>query len=409
MNTYLPRAMENLVMELSAEYPAILLTGPRQTGKTRMLRHLMDGTGRGYVSLDDLTDRALAKSDPAMFLQLHSAPVLIDEVQYAPELFSQIKRIVDERRSPGAFWLTGSQPFRLMKLAGESLAGRAAILHMDALSRREARGVPSVGPFEVSLDAFRDRISGMEPVATPSFFNEIWRGALPGLVSGEVRKRDIFYSSYVQTYVERDVRDLFPGVDPVAFTHLLAAVACRAGQQVNVHEIAKDLGVGDTSVRTGLAVLEKSNVIYYLHPYSANALKRAVKSPKLYFFDTGLVAYLARWMSPETLEAGAMSGAIFENWVVSEIRRTYTQNGLEPPLWYYRDRDGAEIDLVVERDGHLHPIEIKKTGTPKSAMTASFRFLDKAPLPRGTGAIVCMAESLGALSADTLVFPAWGL
>ncbi len=409
MNAYLPRAMEKLVVELSGEYPAILLTGPRQTGKTRMLRHLMDGTGRGYVSLDDLTDRALAKNDPAMFLQLHPAPVLIDEVQYAPELFSQIKRIIDERRTPGAFWLTGSQPFRLMRLAGESLAGRVAVLHMDALSRREARGVTSTGAFEISLNAFRDRIKGIEPVATPAFFDEIWRGALPGLVSGEVTKRDIFYSSYVQTYVERDVRDIFPGVDPIAFTHLLAAVACRTGQQVNVHEIAKDLGVGDTSVRTGLAVLERSDVIYYLHPYSANALKRAVKSPKLYFFDTGLVAYLARWMSPETLEAGAMSGAIFENWVISEIRRSYTQNGLEPPLWYYRDRDGAEIDLVVERDGHLYPVEIKKTGTPKSAMTASFRFLDKAPLPRGTGAVICMAESLGALSADTLVFPAWGL
>ena len=409
MNVYLPRAMEKRVLELSAEFPAILLTGPRQTGKTRMLRHLMEGTGRGYVSLDDLTDRALAKSDPAMFLQLHPAPVLIDEVQYAPELFSQIKRLVDERRSPGAFWLTGSQPFRLMKLAGESLAGRVAVLHMDALSRREAQGAPSAGPFEISLDAFRGRLEGVAPVATPSLFEEIWRGALPGLVSGEVKNRDIFYSSYVQTYVERDVRDLFPGVDPVAFTHLLAAVACRTGQQVNVHEIAKDLGVGDTSVRTGLAVLERSDVIYYLHPYSANALKRAVKSPKLYFFDTGLVAYLARWMSPETLEAGAMSGAVFENWVVSGIRRTYTQIGQEPPLWYYRDRDGVEIDLVVERDGRLHPVEIKKTGTPKSSMTDSFRFLDKAPLPRGTGAVVCMAETLGALAADTLVFPAWGL
>lgn len=409
MSIYLPRAMEKLVMELSDEYPAILLTGPRQTGKTRMLRHLMEGKGRGYVSLDDLTDRALAKSDPAMFLQLHPAPILIDEVQYAPELFSQIKRLVDAHRSPGAFWLTGSQPFRLMKLAGESLAGRVAVLHTDALSRREVLEMPPAGPFEISVEAFRNRAERMGPVAAPSLFGEIWRGAMPGLVSGEVKKRDIFYSSYVQTYVERDVRDIVPGVDPVAFTHLLAAVACRAGQQVNVHEIAKDLGVGDTSVRTGLAVLEKSDVIYYLHPYSANALKRAVKSPKLYFFDTGLVAYLARWMSPETLEAGAMSGAIFENWVVSEIRRSYTQNGLEPPLWYYRDRDGVEIDLVVERDGRLHPVEIKKTATPKAAMTASFRFLDNAPLPRGTGAVICMAEALGALSTDTLVFPAWGL
>ena len=360
MNTYLPRAMEKLVVELSGEYPAILLTGPRQTGKTRMLRHLMEGTGRGYVSLDDLTDRALAKSDPAMFLQLHPAPVLIDEVQYAPELFSQIKRAVDEHRAPGAYWLTGSQPFRLMKLAGESLAGRVAVLHMDALSRRESNKLPFCGQMEVSPDALRRRVASSRSASTPGFYGEIWRGQLPGLVSGEFTNRDVFYSSYVQTYIERDVRDIFPNVDPIAFSNLLAAVACRTGQELNVHEIAKDLGVGDTSVRTGLAVLERSNVIYYLYPYSANTLKRVVKSPKLYFFDTGLVAYLTRWSSPETLCAGAMAGAVFENWVVSEVRRTYTQCGVEPPLWYYRDRDGKEIDLVIERDGRLEGFKVKK-------------------------------------------------
>ena len=408
-SSYIARAMEPLVEELSKEYPAILLVGPRQTGKTRMLRHLMEGTGRRYVSLDDLTDRALAKQDPAMFLQLHPAPVMIDEVQYAPELFSQIKREVDEHRSPGSFWLTGSQPFRLMKLAGESLAGRAAVLHMDALSRRETAFLPARAPFEVSLDAFRTRVADCPARTTPELFSEIWRGALPGFVSGEFTNHDIFYSSYVQTYVERDVRDIFPGVDPIAFTHLLRAVAARTAQEVNVHEIAKDLGVGDTSVRTGLAVLEKSDVIHYLHPYSANVLKRTVKSPKLYFFDTGLVAYLTRWSSPETLESGAMSGAIFENWVVNEIRRSWSQRGLEAPLWYYRDRDGKEIDLVIETDGALHPVEIKKSANPKREMTASFRMLDRAPLPRGAGAIVCMAGDVGAVSADTLVLPAWAL
>ena len=407
--SYLPRMMEPLVPELSREYPAILLVGPRQTGKTRMLRHIMEGTTRHYVSLDDLTNRALAKQDPAMFLQLHPAPVLIDEVQYAPELFSQIKKEADERREPGSFWLTGSQPFRLMKLAGESLAGRVAVLHMDPLSHRESGGFPVDAEFTVSTASFRQRVSTCPPRTTPELFAEIWRGSLPGFVSGEFSNRDVFYSSYIQTYIERDVRDIFPGVDPIAFTYLLRAVAARVGQEVNVHEIAKDLGVGDTSVRTGLGVLEKSDVIYYLHPYSSNALKRTVKSPKLYFFDTGLVAYLTRWSSPETLEAGAMSGAFFENWVVNEIRHSYSQRGLDPPLWYYRDRDGKEIDLVVERDGALHPVEIKKSASPKRDMVASFRMLDRAPLPRGTGAIVCMADSLGAIAADTLVLPAWAL
>ena len=409
MKRYLKRSLEPLVLELSKEYPAILLTGPRQTGKTRMLRHLAEGTARGYVSLDDITERALARQDPAMFLQMHPAPVLIDEVQYAPELFSQIKLSVDERHAPGAYWLTGSQPFRLMKLAGESLAGRVAVLHMDALSRREALGEPSCGPLEISPDALRRRAAKGRHARTPDLFKEVWRGSLPGLVSGEFTNRDVFYSSYVQTYIERDVRDIFPGVDPIAFANLLGAVACRAGQELNVHEIAKDLGVGDTSVRTGLAVLEKSDVIYYLHPYSANTLKRVVKSPKLYFFDTGLVAYLTRWSSPETLCAGAMSGAMFENWVVSEIRRTFTQSGVTPPVWYYRDRDGKEIDLVIERDGRLHPVEIKKSARPTAEMASSFRMLDRAPLPRGTGMIACMADTLGAVSSDVLVMPAWAI
>ncbi len=409
MKRYLKRSLEALVLDVSKEYPAMLLTGPRQTGKTRMLRHLAGGTPRGYVSLDDLTERALARQDPAMFLQMHPAPVLIDEVQYAPELFSQIKRVVDERREPGAYWLTGSQPFRLMKLAGESLAGRVAVLHMESLSRRESNKMPFCGQMEVSPDALRRRVEHSRRAATPEIYGEIWRGSLPGLVSGEFTNRDVFYSSYVQTYIERDVRDIFPTVDPIAFSNLLAAVACRTGQELNVHEIAKDLGVGDTSVRTGLAVLERSNVIYYLHPYSANTLKRVVKSPKLYFFDTGLVAYLTRWSSSETLCAGAMAGAVFENWVVSEIRRTYTQCGVEPPLWYYRDRDGKEIDLVIERDGQLHPVEIKKNARPSADMASSFRTLDRAPIARGMGAIVCMADSFSAVSSDVLVMPAWAI
>ena len=406
---YIPRLMEPLVLEVSKEYPAVLLVGPRQTGKTRMLQRLAEGTDRGYVSLDDLTNRALAKQDPAMFLQLHPAPVLIDEVQYAPELFSQIKMAADARREPGAYWLTGSQPFRLMKLAGETLAGRAAILHMDALSHRESAGEAAAPPFAVSPESFRARTAAAAPLATPALFREIWRGALPGLVSGEFTNRDVFYSSYVQTYIERDVRDLYPGVDPIAFSHLLRAVAARTAQEVNVHEIAKELGVGDTSVRTGLGVLEKSDVVHLLHPYSANALKRTVKSPKLYFFDTGLVAFLTRWSSPETLEAGAMSGAVFENWVVNEVRRSFSQRGIEPPLWYYRDRDGKEIDLVLERDGALHPVEIKKSAAPKREMASAFRMLDPAPQPRGTGAIVCMAGETGAVSSEALVLPAWAI
>ena len=407
-SSYHKRCLEDTVQSLSDEYAVIVLTGPRQTGKTRMLSELSrrQERGRSYVSLDDLVQRELAKNDPALFLQLHPAPVFIDEIQYAPELFSQIKLMVDRNGGAGDFWLTGSQPFRLMQLAGETLAGRAAIIHMDPFSMREANGLPTEAPFEVSIDAFLRRQALVPPKPIGDIFNEIWRGFLPGLASGEHRRRDVFFSSYVQTYVERDVRDLVPTSDPIAFSRLLQAVACRIGQEVNVHEIAKDLGVGDTSVRTGLGILEKSDIIFYLHPYSANTLKRVVKSPKLYFFDTGLAAYLSRWGSAETLEAGAMGGAVFENFVVSEIRKSYSQHGLEAPLYYYRDRDGKEIDVVLEHDGKLFPIEIKKTANPKKEMAASFRMLDKAPLERGTGTIVCMVPEVSAIDSDILLYPA---
>lgn len=406
---YILRHIEPLVLALSREYGAILVTGPRQVGKTTMLEKLMQGSSRAYVSLDDLNERQLAKTDPAMFLQMHPAPVLIDEVQYAPELFSEIKRSIDKRKRPGAFWLTGSQPFQLMALAQESLAGRAAILHMTSLSQREIDASPPAPPFTLNAEQLKTRKPLHAPVTTPEIFRNIWRGSLPALVSGEYTNRDVFYTSYIQTYVGRDVRDISERIDALDFMRFLAAVACRCAQMVNVHEIAKDISVSDTAVRNWLGILEKSDVVFYLHPYSGNTLKRVVKTPKLYFFDTGLVAFLTKWNTPETLESGAMNGAVFENYVVCEILKSYAHAGREPPLYYYRDRDGVEIDLILEADGVLYPIEIKKTATPRPDIVRGFKALDHSPLKRGAGAVVCMASDIGAIDSQTLIVPAWAI
>ena len=403
---YITRDMEPLVGELTKEYSCILVCGPRQVGKTTMLKNIMAGN-RSVISLDDLEERQLAKTDPAMFLTLHPAPILIDEVQYAPELFSYIKMAIDNGAPAGSFWLTGSQTFKLMTLAQESLAGRVALLHLSGISQKEMYGMGSNVPFEVTLQAIQDRKTYRQPADANGIYERIWKGSLPALLSGKYSNRNVYYSSYLQTYISRDVKDEIEGVNETQFLDFIRACACRTGQLLNVHSIASDVGVADQTAKHWLAVLEKSDVIFYLHPYSNNLLKRTVKAPKLYFFDTGLVAYLTRHSSPEILQNGAINGAILENYIVSEIRKTYLNAGEECFLHYYRDKDAKEIDLIIEADGLLHPLEIKKTSSPNLAMTSAFDVLKKATLPVGMGAVICLKETFTALDKDTLAIPAW--
>ncbi len=405
--SYIKRTLEKKFLEVSSEYSCILLTGPRQVGKSTMLEHLMEGTARAKVSLDDLADRRLAQTDPEIFLELHPAPVLIDEVQYAPELFSYIKIRVDNGAAPGSYWLTGSQPFRLMKLAKESLAGRAAILHMPALSQSELYGDGETCPFSLQLSALQSRKEHLAPANVLETYERIWSGAMPGHRSGKFTDRDVFYSSYIQTYIDRDVSDMIQDVDKLLYADFIRAAACRTGQMLNVHDIAADVGVSDDTAKRWLQVLEKSDVVFYLRPYSNNLLKRSVKTPKMYFFDTGLVAYLTRYSSPEILMNGAINGAILENYTVAEIVKTYHNSAKECVLHYYRDRDSNEIDLVIESDGELHPLEIKKTANPGTELAGAFRILDKASVPRGTGAILCMRQDLSAIDRNTYTVPIW--
>ena len=404
---YITRHMEKPVMELNEQYPVLLLTGPRQVGKTTMLEHLIEveGKGRKKVSLDDLTLRELAKTDPKMFFQLYQPPLLIDEVQYAPELFPYIKIMVDERHQPGDFWLTGSQLFKMMEGVQESLAGRVALLHLSPLSQSEIMKRPPEPPFSLELPLLSERQNGRQMLNTPEVFQHIHQGGMPALVTGTYSNASIFYSSYIDTYMERDVRRLSNDIDSLKFLRFLRSVAARTYQQVNYKGIADDAEIDQTTAKNWLHVLEALGIIFLLEPYSNNVLKRTVSTPKLYFYDSGIVCYLTRWSSPETAMEGAMSGALLENYTVAEIIKTYQNAGQEPFLYYYRDKDAREIDLILERDGKLFPIEIKKMASPPKKLTKVFDLIDKSPLQRGTGAILCMADQLGAFDQNNLIVP----
>ena len=403
---YLKRSLESIVREASAEYPVVLVTGPRQVGKATMLQKLMEDTDRSYVSLDDLNERALAKNDPELFLQIHKPPVLIDEVQYAPELFTYIKIIADRMKEPGAFWLTGSQAFKLMEGIRESLAGRVAVLSLTPLSQAEI-SERELQPFKVDLGDLSERKGKRIPADLDGIYERIYRGSMPAIASGQITNIHMFYSSYISTYIERDVREISDSIDSLKFMRFVTAVAARCGQMINMAEIAKDADINQKQVKDWLGILETLGIIFYLHPYSNNLLKRLIKTPKLYFYDTGLVCYLTRWSSAETLANGAMSGAILENYVVSEVAKSFLGCGQEPFMYYYRDKDAKEIDIVLARDGELNPIEIKRSSNPGKELTKVFSLLDRASVPKGKGAIICMKQDLSAIDKDNYIIPVW--
>lgn len=405
---YINRHLEDKVLSLSESYSAILITGPRQSGKTTMLKMLAEkeNIGREYVTLDDLSVREMAKNDPAMFLQFHKPPVLIDEVQYAPELFTYIKIHIDKNHNPGDFWMTGSQIFRLMRGVQESLAGRVALLRMSPLSQREIDGRPAV-PFSTNFDMLVAESKKIKPITAPEVYKRLWKGSLPGIVSGLFPDREIYYSSYISTYIERDVRELSGNIDALKFNRFITAMAARSAQALNFSAVAEDADIDIQTAKAWTNILETLGIIFLLHPYSNNVLKRTIKTPKVYFYDTGLVCYLTKWLSPEIAENGAMNGALLENYTVSEIVKSYQSVGMEPYLYYYRDRDAKEIDVIIEGNGKLCPIEIKKTALPDKRIVKAFGVIDKAPLKIGTGAVLCMAEQLGAFDKNNLIIPIW--
>ncbi|MDR1870149.1 MAG: ATP-binding protein [Treponema sp.] len=407
MIDYINRHLKDAFLRASAEYPAILLTGPRQTGKTTLLKRLMDAEGRNrtYVSLDDYDALTIALGDPVMFFQTYKPPLLIDEVQYAPGLFTGIKRLIDKGAVPGDFWMTGSQLFKMMKGVQESLAGRLALFHLSPLSQQEIFPNFEPGVFKPDYQLLLSRQEKTAPLAAVDIYERIFRGSMPALISGKFSDRDLYYSSYVKTYLERDIRDIASGIDFLKFTDFIRAAAARTAQLINYKHIADDAGINQETAKSWLQLLETLGIIFFVRPYHHNTLKRMIKTPKLYFYDTGFAVFLTKWNSPETLMNGAMNGAFLENYVTSEIIKGCENSGKEAALYFYRDKDSKEIDLLLESDGMLEPVEIKKTASPSKGMISSFAVLERPPLRRGTGALICLAEHLGAFDSENLIVP----
>lgn len=386
---YISRTLQQQVEKVSSFFPVVLVTGPRQVGKTTMLKSCME-KNRTFVSLDELEIRAIAKSDPALFFQKYKAPLLIDEIQYAPELFPYIKSIVDESNETGMFWLTGSQQFLLMQNVTESLAGRVGILEMQGFSIAEKANRTHL-PFVPTMNVSSSKNINDEP----EVFRDIWLGSYPRLCTNENATDfwEIFYSSYVQTYIERDVRALLNIGDELSFMKFMKTVAARIGNLLDYNDVAKDVGISQPTAKAWMSILVSCGIVFLLYPYSSNLTNRIVKTPKIYFNDTGLACYLSGWKTSEVLENGAMSGAFFENFVVSEIRKSYIHNGKSPSLYFYRDKDKKEIDLILEENNVLHPIEIKKKSNPNKDDISNFKVLEKLNVIIGTGMVICLTKN----------------
>lgn len=366
---YIKRSLEPVIKRAVREFPVVVLTGPRQSGKTTLLKHLLAGD-HDYVSLEPPDVRAAAFTDPRGFLRAHEPPVILDEVQYAPELLPYIKERVDlDRAKKGQYVLTGSQNLLLVERITESLAGRAAMLRLMPLTQREERGMPLLPlPWERTTNK-----SPSGPVSHGDLWQGLLRGSYPELVAGPSRDFSLWQASYVQTYLERDVRTLRQIGDLAQFQNFLRALAARSAQLLNITDLARDLGVAVNTIKSWLSVLEATYQVIVLRPYFANVGKRLVKTPKVYFSDTGILCYLTGLKDADHAASGPMGGAIMETAVLSELFKTLVHRGIDPKIWFWRTSQGAEIDILIEHEGGLVPVEVKLSATPRQAMAASIR------------------------------------
>lgn len=389
---YITRELERKFMQMDSFFKVVLVTGARQVGKTTMLRHLAEGTNRTYVTLDDLMARELAQTDPVLFFQTYKPPVLIDEVQHAPQLFERIKLMSDNTEETGQFWLTGSQQYSMMKHVRETLAGRIGILNLYSLSQREKKGVLFDKPLDFSFESLLERQKKLPPNDITDVFEHIWRGGMPQVQTADEEMRQEYFSSYIDTYLMRDVAEAGGITDSAKFMKLLRTCAALTAEQVNYSTLAAAADISEPTAKDWVRILEGLGIVYLLQPYSNNELKRLVKTPKLYFCDTGLCAYLSMWLTRDTLMNGAASGHYYENYVVTELLKNYSYGKAKANLCYYRDSNAKEIDVLVEMNGSVHPLEIKKSASPDRKEVKKYEILDKASIPRGSGGIVCMCE-----------------
>lgn len=403
---YIKRHLENEILKASKYYPVVMVCGQRQVGKSTMLNHIREDNRR-YVSLDDMNARRLAETDPELFFETYGLPILIDEFQRVPSILLEIKKIVDEKalngeENEGLFWLTGSQKFKMMQNVSESLAGRIAVFDLAGLSTAEIENRPSE-LFKPNLDDIKNRIKDSKDKNIHDIFELIFKGSMPKIITTDI-ERDRYYSDYVNTYLERDIKELAQVGKLNEFYDFLVFMAARTSQELKYSEISSAIGISAPTAKAWVSILERSGIIYILHPYSTNITKRLIKTPKMYFMDTGLAAYLCRWPNAETLENGAMDGAFFETYVVTEIVKSYYNAGKRPDLYYYRDIDGKEIDLLIVEGNNIYPIEIKKSKNPSNP-DKNFSVLNKLKMNIKTGLVICMANELLPFNRDTWFCP----
>ena len=401
---YYRRSIEQVINEYKEQFPILLLTGPRQVGKSTLFKELFREEYK-YFSLDDPILKEQLISDPRLFLKNNPEKLIIDEVQYAPSIFPYLKMKVDENREDGMYLMTGSQAFVLMKNVSETLAGRVGILELQGISLREQFDIEFNKPFIPNEEYISEREKNITEYT--DLWQRIHRGYMPELVFNDKKKWEFFYSSYVQTYIERDVRDLINISDESKFLKFMISLASRSGELLNYGAVANEVGVSNETVKRWVSVLRTSRIIYLMEPYFNNHLKRVIKTPKIYFMDVGLLAYLTKWPTPETLANGAKAGNIFETFVVSEIIKSYLNAGIiNPPIYFYRDKDKKEIDLIIEEAEKIYPIEIKMSASPDKEMAKNFSVLKgKIDKEIGTGIIICQYDNKVYLSEDILVLP----
>jgi predicted AAA+ superfamily ATPase len=409
---YITRNIEQTINRISNQFKVLLLTGARQVGKTTLLKHLAQSSGRTYVTLDDLAVRSLALSDPALFLQRYTPPLLIDEIQYAPQLLSYIKMYADNGAQNGDIWLTGSQRLPLMQGVTESLAGRVGIIDLQGLSANEINGTDNTEPFLPEAGVLFNRMNHDKKQSLKEIYQLIWQGSMPAMYNGSEQDWQSYYASYVQTFLQRDVMKLLQINDEMVFFRFLCAAAGQTGKMINYAELAKAAEISATTAKQWIKTLEAAGIIYLLQPFMPPGAKYIVKAPKLYFFDTGLAAYLTRWLNADALEAGAASSEFFETWVVTEIYKSYSNKGIVPPLYYLRNFNGKEIELIIWQNGTAYPIAVKKSAYPSKAVK-TFAILEPvsadAKINIGAGGIVCLIDDLLPASDSLYYIPAWVL